>query len=194
VPNVIWEISLVNPLAFNRRDPFASFVFTFSPLEHFLLDHCKSPLPENQDSNAMIRLALSPDMHTVLGFSPSNPHIDLTVVIPWLNSRCGMQVLGTSDIYLECMNQDWVRLALTDAGFLQSIFLETCRHLSMAWYQRQGDFVQLASRYKIACMRTLIESISGRSSYNDATIANVIELAFDEVRLLRRRERLDQHK
>lgn len=84
--------------------------------------------------------------------------------------------------YLELMRKEWVRLALTDAGFLKGIFLAACRHLSENHQQHQ--FLQLAIQYKLASVRALSEAISaGMASVSDATIAIVMMLAFDEVSL-----------
>lgn len=49
--------SLLRFLAADRRDPFSCFARAFTPVEHFLLDHCKSspldyPAKKNNTSNS----------------------------------------------------------------------------------------------------------------------------------------------
>lgn len=87
--------------------------------------------------------------------------------------------------YLERMAKEWVRLALSDLGFLNGIFLAACRHLSEN-HRQQQFFKQLAIQYKLACVQALNNAISVEtSSVSDPTVAKVLVLAWDEVGVTR---------
>lgn len=79
------------------------------------------------------------------------------------------------------MLREWVHFALTDTGFLQGIFLASCRHLIVNNYQKEF-FVEVASSYKMACVRNVINAINSKDIDMDATFATIFILAFDEVR------------
>jgi len=78
--------------------------------------------------------------------------------------------------------EQWARLALTDVGFCNGLLLASCRHLSLNNHPQQQFYAQLAIRFKLVCLQSLSATISaGPSFINDSSIANVIELASDEV-------------
>lgn len=120
----------------------------------------------------------------------TNQPSDVQAVIPFLNKHCNE--MRDPENYQERMTTGWLRLALTDAGFLQGIFLAACRHLSESHAADEADptrrhqqelFLQLAVRYKIESVRTLIRTIAQRRvAVDDSTVGNVMMLAFDEVR------------
>jgi hypothetical protein len=83
--------------------------------------------------------------------------------------------------YRRLLIEEWTRFGLTDAGFLNSLFLAACRHLSL-YHLQQQIYIQLAIQYKLMSLQNLGITISaGPSSVKDSTIANVISLASDEV-------------
>jgi hypothetical protein len=84
------------------------------------------------------------------------------------------------------MVRGWVRVNLGDLGCLSGIFLNSSRHLSQIPQQRQKmqQFANMATRYKLECLRTLnqaITSSAGRMRFSDALIAETVVLALDEV-------------
>ena len=87
--------------------------------------------------------------------------------------------------YVDCMARAWVPLALTDTGLLDCLFLAACRHLSQNHQQQvqQQQFLQLAVRYKLECVQSLMETISAKLTFDDATVAKTVMLAYDEVGL-----------
>ncbi|ETI21035.1 hypothetical protein G647_07378 [Cladophialophora carrionii CBS 160.54] len=108
---------------------------------------------------------------------------DLTTVSPYLKSQCiKTDAFGPS---LDGMVQGWVRLSLSDSGFLSGIFLNASRHLSGLSQQEQGaQFSQLATWYKLPCVRAVNDAINLRSEgmlFSDSVIAQVMILALDEI-------------
>jgi len=106
---------------------------------------------------------------------------DLTVVVPYMGAHCNVlrDLIGDG----ERMTKYWSRLAQHDVGFLDSLLLAACRHLSEK-HHNQEFFRQLAIQYKLASVRLLNEAISAAiSPVSDSTISTVLMLAFDEVRL-----------
>jgi len=82
------------------------------------------------------------------------------------------------------LNEQFVRLAATNATSLDGLFLVTCRHLSQCIQLNGPYFIHLALQYKIACARSLMGAISTlemRSSIGDSTITLAVFLAQDEV-------------
>ncbi|KUJ19433.1 uncharacterized protein LY89DRAFT_731831 [Mollisia scopiformis] len=78
------------------------------------------------------------------------------------------------------MMSDWLQLALTDIGFLSSIFLSACRHLCLYQDQEQ-KYRLLAIQYKLVSLHKLGEAVlRGPSSVNSSTIANALALALEE--------------
>jgi hypothetical protein len=89
--------------------------------------------------------------------------------------------------YVDRMTRAWVPLALTDAGLLASLFLTACRHLSGSYPQQQQEqqqqrFTKLSMQYKLDCLQSLREAISVKTSFDDATVAKTVMMAYDEVR------------
>ncbi|CAJ2502367.1 Uu.00g097610.m01.CDS01 [Anthostomella pinea] len=100
----------------------------------------------------------------------------VTAVVPLM--RCN----EPETYYVERMVRAWVPLALTDPGLLNSLFLTASRHLSGKYQQQQQQrFTELSAQYKLDCVRSLMESLSTRSSFDDATIAKSVMLAYDEL-------------
>jgi hypothetical protein len=100
-------------------------------------------------------------------------------VIPQLNVNCDVYE-GTED-YRTFLNQELVRLAVTDIGLLNGILLAACRHLTL-YHRQQQVYTQLATHFKLASLRIINATISeGPSSVRGSTVANVIMLACDEV-------------
>lgn len=99
--------------------------------------------------------------------------------MPFWNSHCQAE-LGLPNQF-DCMTEDWIRLALTNAGFLHSTLLIACRELSKNCPQQQASFVQQAYHHKAASARALADSMTSATFFDDATIANVLTLAMDEV-------------
>ncbi len=85
------------------------------------------------------------------------------------------------EAHFNCMGTEWTRLAVTDVGFLQSVLLGACRHLSQTWPPRRDFFLQQAHYYKVTTMRSLAWSLLSQSCFSDATVATVLTLALDEV-------------
>jgi hypothetical protein len=91
--------------------------------------------------------------------------------------------------YLDLMTGEWVRLALTNVGSLNGLFLAACRHLAQYQQQYQPQYyMQLSIRYKLLCVQTLREAICFEKSslISDSTVALGILLACDEVRRTRK--------
>lgn len=103
---------------------------------------------------------------------------DAQVVVPDLNKYCN--VLQNTGETAERMLREWVTHSLTNYGALQGIFLSACRHLIDRDHHRQ-HFLELAARYKIECVRAVINDINSTKQDRDSTFANVFILAFDEV-------------
>lgn len=103
----------------------------------------------------------------------------MTVIIPKM-SACDM--FRGPENYRSLLVEEWARLALTDVGFLNGILLAACRHMSLNNHPQHRFYMQLAIRFKLVCLRSLSATISaGPSSIKESSIANVIELASDEV-------------
>jgi hypothetical protein len=88
--------------------------------------------------------------------------------------------------YCKVMNKEWTPIAVARGDSLDSLFLNACRYLSLCEQQqpeRRQYYMQLATRYKLSCMRALNEAISSEISalISDATLATVVMLGFDEV-------------
>jgi hypothetical protein len=80
------------------------------------------------------------------------------------------------------MMRGWLQLALSDVGFLNGLFLSASRHLSQN-HQSPQSFQKLAIQFRLACMQSVSQDISaGSVAIGDGTVANVLMLAWDEVR------------
>ncbi len=106
---------------------------------------------------------------------------DIKIVIPDLEIHCSK--LRDRQQYLNNMNREWTRLALTDAGCMSGLFLSACRHLSRQHPARAVFYQQLAERYKLACLQRLVQALSDEmaSVISEATVAKATMLAYDEV-------------
>ncbi|KIW23930.1 uncharacterized protein PV07_09677 [Cladophialophora immunda] len=144
---------------------------------------------QNLKSNLAISLCLSgllspdrkdPFISFVRPFKPIEHFLldhYVTTVIPLM--RCN----DAASYYLDCMTRAWVPLALTERGLLDAIFLAACRQICRSCQrpQQQQQFMQLACHYKIACIKSLSDSISVESFFSDATVAKTLMLAYDEL-------------
>jgi hypothetical protein len=110
--------------------------------------------------------------------------------IPCLNAHCN-KFLGLKD-YADTMTREWIRLAITDCGFIYGVFLSSCRHLSQSFkndpIEGEQHYMQLATEYKLACLRTVINALPTVQStiqVDYTTIAKAMLLGLDEVSLRR---------
>lgn len=98
-----------------------------------------------------------------------------------MNAHC--PILNEDASYQLVVPMDWVALSLTDKGFLCSIFIASCRHM-LRYQPHEQRFMRLAIQYKLTSLQTLNTTILGSSSsLSDSTVANVIALAIDEVKI-----------
>lgn len=88
------------------------------------------------------------------------------------------------------MTEEWTRLTVRRSDSLDSMFLIACRHLSrVAQLQpdRRQHYKQLALQYKVSCLQKLNKDFSMEmeraSTISEETIATVMMLASDEVRI-----------
>ena len=76
---------------------------------------------------------------------------------------------------------DFIRLSHADRGFLAGLLLISCRYMCR-FHRRHHPYQDLATTYKLDCLRSLSQSIAvAPSAVSDATIAKAIVLAQDEV-------------
>ncbi|CAG9998562.1 unnamed protein product [Clonostachys byssicola] len=106
--------------------------------------------------------------------------------IPCLNANCN-KYLGLKD-YADTMTREWIRLAITDSGFIYGVFLSSCRHLSQSFkddpIEGEQHYMQLATEYKLACLRTVINALPTVQStlqVDYTTIAKAMLLGLDEI-------------
>lgn len=88
------------------------------------------------------------------------------------------------------MIEEWIRLSLSDIGFLSGILLIASRYLSIfhqPYHPHQNQmYTEQATRYKLVCFQTLNEAISsntGQAPFTDSIIAETMVLALDDVRI-----------
>ncbi|VUC21500.1 unnamed protein product [Clonostachys rosea] len=112
-------------------------------------------------------------------------HYVMTVV-PCLDAHCN-KFMGVKD-YADTMTRDWIRLAITDCGFIHGVFLSSCRHLSQSFkndpVEGEQHYMQLATEYKLACWRTVINALPAVQStlqVDYTTVAKTMLLALDEI-------------
>ncbi|KAH8891540.1 hypothetical protein GQ53DRAFT_746607 [Thozetella sp. PMI_491] len=111
-------------------------------------------------------------------------------VIPYLTIHCSAAA-AEPGMYMEMMPKEWVRLAVSDKGFLQGLLLASSRHLSASLHpcaemqlRKQEFYEKLAMQYKVACVQALIKAISNGTltgPVSDSTLAKVMMLALDEI-------------
>ena len=100
-------------------------------------------------------------------------------VVPEMLSRCLNLDHAPPNQYSLLL--DFIRLSHADRGFLAGLFLISCRYMCR-FQQRYHPYQQLATNYKLDCLRSLSQSIAvAPSAVSDATIATAIVLAQDEV-------------
>ncbi len=117
--------------------------------------------------------------------------LDITSVVPYLSFYCNS--FTNVKRFQETIPKEWVQLVITDSGFLQGIFLASCRHLAEHSHpcrerqeKQQEYYLQLATQYKLACLQTVIKAIAANPTsthVGNTIIATTIVLALDEVRL-----------
>lgn len=88
------------------------------------------------------------------------------------------------------MIEEWIRLSLSDVGFLSGILLIASRYLSIfhqPYHPHQNQlYTEQATQYKLVCLQTLNEAISfntGQGPFSDSVVAETMVLALDEVRI-----------
>jgi hypothetical protein len=75
-----------------------------------------------------------------------------------------------------------VQSALIDMELLNGVFLSASRHLAQN-NKRHIVFEELALHYKLACVQSVSKGIlTNKINVGDSIIANVLMLAWDEVR------------
>ena len=81
----------------------------------------------------------------------------------------------------DSMRENWVKLAITDAGMLNSILLAACRHLSIM-YPERPRIEQSVFFYKAYSLRDLNHDLTSQHMPpSDLTVSKALILAFDEV-------------
>ncbi|KAI9168000.1 hypothetical protein HJFPF1_04144 [Paramyrothecium foliicola] len=132
-------------------EALSSLVGSLPPLERFLIHHCFQIL-------------------TWLA--------DVTFLIPSFGKVCPL--IRGMESYQDRLLKDWVYLAMTDMGFLYTILLSTCRHLSLR-EGRDGSWDKLGVKYKLLCLRDLREAIRKEfPSFGIVTIAKAMAMLFEE--------------
>ncbi|CAI6340637.1 unnamed protein product [Periconia digitata] len=100
------------------------------------------------------------------------------VVVPDMTGDCkSLQSIGNM---CDRMIRDWTRFALTDAGFLYGTLLSACRHLEGS-KQDTRMYRELATQYKLECVRFVIEALSNEALDKNITFTRILSLAFDEM-------------
>ena len=151
-------------LGSGRTDPFASFAMVFSRWEKYLFDHCEYDpcnwwlIPRGQRGELIHRL-------------------DVDYLIPYFMLNCTvLRGIGS-----ESMRENWVKLAITDAGMLNGILLAACRHLSIV-YPERPHIEQSIFSYKAYSLRDLNDDLkSQHMPLSDLTVSKALILALDEV-------------
>ena len=104
---------------------------------------------------------------------------DVHVLIPFLNQHCTM--LRNLATFQASIYEDWVKLAVSDAAFLNGLFLPATRHLSMM-YPQDVRIRQFTMLYKVQCLRALEAAVSSEAhAIQNLTVAKAMSLALDEV-------------
>lgn len=80
----------------------------------------------------------------------------------------------------------WLPFVITDTGLLAAIFLSSCRNLALHGCQAEAnhDYSQIATMYKLECIRSVNAAIAAeRPIINETIIAITLLLCADEVSL-----------
>ena len=97
-----------------------------------------------------------------------------------MQSHCLQLDYSTSEKRLMLM--EFARLSHSDQGLLNGLLLQACRH-RYSRHSEEEDFQRMATAYKLQCLRYLNMTLAASPSvFSDATVANVLTLALDEVR------------
>ncbi|KAK4062015.1 transcriptional regulator family: Fungal Specific TF [Trichoderma aggressivum f. europaeum] len=113
----------------------------------------------------------------------------VTTVSPYLLEHCARFRYPGSP-FMDSMIEEWIRLSLSDVGFLSGILLIASRYLSIfhqPYHPLQNQlYTEQATRYKLVCLQTLNEAISfntGQGPFSDSVVAETMVLALDEISL-----------
>ncbi|KAF3057602.1 hypothetical protein CFAM422_012392 [Trichoderma lentiforme] len=113
----------------------------------------------------------------------------VTTVSPYLLEHCARFRFPGSP-FVDSMIDEWIRLSLSDVGFLSGILLISSRYLSIfhqPYHPHQNQiYTEQATRYKLVCFQTLNEAISfntGQGAFSDSVIAETMVLALDDISL-----------
>ncbi|KAL7781037.1 hypothetical protein V8C43DRAFT_320184 [Trichoderma afarasin] len=113
----------------------------------------------------------------------------VTTVSPYLLEHCARFRFPGSP-FMDSMIEEWIRLSLSDIGFLSGILLIASRYLSIfhqPYHPHQNQmYTEQATRYKLVCFQTLNEAISsntGQAPFTDSIIAETMVLALDDISL-----------
>jgi hypothetical protein len=171
-------------LGAGRTDPFDSFARRLTPMEGFLLDHCKRVLG-NDRSLVYPRIYKTGEIKTVCGGYCSATwanHLSHAVVRYVTVNATVCDHFEDASLFRHGMGTHWVQLAATDAGMLSAVFLSACR--SLDGLGRGEAYVRASLAYKGDCIRSVNTAISreGRS-VSDVTIAKSLALASEAVSL-----------
>jgi hypothetical protein len=85
--------------------------------------------------------------------------------------------------HIEVVTKRWMQLGQSNSGFLDGIFLCASRYMAKhqsQQKQQQRFYTNLATRYKVKCVRALSDAISS-NCYEDSVIGETLILACDEV-------------
>ncbi|KAK4443052.1 hypothetical protein QBC34DRAFT_311750 [Podospora aff. communis PSN243] len=126
--------------------------------------------------NSFVR-PLSPTEHLLLDHY-------LAHIVPLIDAGCSrISALGSAQ--RQNLTVGWVNVALSNLDFLNGLFLNASRSLSVRHVQEQQreQYAELAIRYKLLCVRFVIDSIRVNnevSRLGDIPVAETLVLAFDE--------------
>lgn len=107
--------------------------------------------------------------------------------MPLMRTECG-RLRALSNLERQNLTVGWVQLALSNLEFLNGLFLNAARSLSVRYQQetQKERYASLAVRYKLLCVKFVIDAIgdsreSEPMQLSDILVAETLVLAFDEV-------------
>ncbi|KAL6867173.1 hypothetical protein J3F83DRAFT_740295 [Trichoderma novae-zelandiae] len=107
-------------------------------------------------------------------------HHYVSFVIPFGKRHCHRYT--DSDVWKRFMFAELFPVALTNSGLLSAILLAACR--SLCEQDKTSRYLQLATYYKLVCLRSMSELLAVQNSYvGDSAIAQASLLAADELNL-----------
>lgn len=151
------------PVSSLSKNLYSVHGLEFNKTEQYLLHHCKHP-------TLVPHISLADHfMCTIL---------DVTWVIPFGKRHC--RKYTNSDVWKRFMLRELIPLALSNPGLLSAILLAACR--SLFKQDRNDYYVELATFYKLACLRSMSELLAAQNRRaGDPEIAQASLLAADEV-------------